>query len=205
MKKVIATLVVNLGMSMSSFAAVDARLEDLYQKAVSDGGTAIRESYEYFKLAQEQDPGDPVALFYLGASETLMASESWLPWNKVSYAENGIARMDKALMMMEELKNPGLSVEGIPHDLLFKGIAATTFTKVPKFFNAFDRGYGLYHELMADPRIAQMPPNAISWIYCGALQAAELLEDTELATSWKAKGASRGTVNSCEDNKGTGQ
>lgn len=200
MKNVITAVLINLGMSATAFAAVDAQMEALYDKAVNEGGDAIIESYESFKAAQSKDPSDPATLFYLGASEALMAKESWLPWRKVSYAENGIARMDKALMMMEDLENPGRSAKGMPRDLLFKGIAATTFTKVPNFFNAFERGFGLYHELINDPRLSYMPPQAVSWIYCGALQAAASHGDQGLADKWNASASDRGIATPCEGN-----
>ncbi|WP_444885534.1 hypothetical protein [Microbulbifer sp. PSTR4-B] len=198
MKKIIAAALIQLGMSTSAFAAVDAQLEGLYNKAAQQGGDAIEVSYEAFKIAQQQDPTDPAALFYLGASETLMAKESWLPWKKVSYAENGIARMDKALLMLEELENPGRSARGVPRDLLFKGIAATTFTKVPAFFNAFDRGFELYGELMNDPRLSHMPVQAVSWIYCGALEAADLGEKSDQKSEWQAKVNTRGALALCK-------
>ncbi|AWF80694.1 hypothetical protein BTJ40_07620 [Microbulbifer sp. A4B17] len=199
MKKLIAVLIMNLGMSISSFAAVDAQMEGLYQKATKQGGDAVEESYEIFKLAQKEDPTDPVVLFYLGASETLMAKESLLPWRKVSYAENGIARMDKALTMIEEMEDPGRPSHGVPQDILLKGIAATTFTKVPKFFNAFDRGFELYRELMSDPRMGYLPPSATRWVYCGAVQAAGLQNNSKLANSWKAKARDNGISSPCRD------
>ncbi|WP_445360023.1 hypothetical protein ACJJIL_14490 [Microbulbifer sp. EKSA005] len=201
MKRLLVIMALNLGVSVSSFAAQDAKMEDLYQKAAAQGGAAIEESYEAFKTLQKDNPSDPIVLFYLGASETLMAKESWLPWRKVSYAENGIARMDKALTIIEEMDNPGRSSQGMPQDLLLKGIAATTFTKVPKLFNSFDRGFELYHELMGDPRIGYMPPDATRWIYCGALQAAELGGDKELVNLWGAKAESHGISNPCDDVK----
>ncbi|WP_445358717.1 hypothetical protein [Microbulbifer sp. ANSA005] len=201
MKRLLVIMALNLGVSVSSLAAQDAQMEGLYQKAAAQGGAAIEESYEAFKALQKDNPSDPIALFYLGASETLMAKESWLPWRKVSYAENGIARMDKALTIIEEMDNPGRSSQGMPQDLLLKGIAATTFTKVPKFFNSFDRGFELYHELMGDPRMGYMPPDATHWIYCGALQAAELEGDKELVNLWGAKAESHGISNPCGDVK----
>ncbi|WP_444944640.1 hypothetical protein ACJJIK_07555 [Microbulbifer sp. ZKSA006] len=205
MKKLIGALVVNLGVSLSSFAAVDAEMESLYQKAVRSGGDAVEASYEAFKLAQAEAPADPIALFYLGASETLMAKEAWLPWKKVGYAENGIARMDKALSMLEEMENPGRSSQGMPQDLLLKGIAAKTFTSVPKFFNAFDRGMELYRELMSDSRMGHMPANATRWIYCAAQQAAELEGNTKLASAWKTEGQDRGISNPCADDLSSDQ
>ncbi|WP_444932679.1 hypothetical protein [Microbulbifer sp. JTAC008] len=201
MKRLLVIMALNLGVSVSSLAAQDAKMEDLYQKAAAQGGAAIEESYEAFKTLQKDNPSDPIVLFYLGASETLMAKESWLPWRKVSYAENGIARMDKALTIIEEMDNPGRSSQGMPQDLLLKGIAATTFTKVPKLFNSFDRGFELYHELMGDPRIGYMPPDATRWIYCGALQAAELEGDKALVNLWGAKAESHGISNPCGDVK----
>ncbi|WP_444916015.1 hypothetical protein [Microbulbifer sp. TRSA007] len=201
MKRLLVIMVLNLGVSVSSLAAQDAQMEGLYQKAAAQGGAAIEDSYEAFKILQKDNPSDPIVLFYLGASETLMAKESWLPWRKVSYAENGIARMDKALTIIEEMDNPGRSSQGMPQDLLLKGIAATTFTKVPKFFNSFDRGFELYHELMGDPRMGYMPPDATHWIYCGALQAAELEGDKELVNLWGAKAESHGISNPCGDVK----
>ncbi|WP_444927289.1 hypothetical protein ACJJI4_04985 [Microbulbifer sp. TRSA002] len=201
MKRLLVIMALNLGVSVSSIAAQDVQMEDLYQKAAAQGGAAIEDSYEVFKTLQKDNPSDPIALFYLGASETLMAKESWLPWRKVSYAENGIARMDKALTIIEEMDNPGRSSQGMPQDLLLKGIAAITFTKVPKFFNSFDRGFELYHELMGDPRMGYMPPDATHWIYCGALQAAELEGDKELVNLWGAKAESHGISNPCGDVK----
>ncbi|WP_299586010.1 hypothetical protein [uncultured Microbulbifer sp.] len=201
MKKIFAAVLIQLGMTTFAFATLDAQLEGLYNKAAQQGGDAIEASYEAFKVAQQKNPTDPAALFYLGASETLMAKESWLPWRKVGYAENGIARMDKALRMLEELENPGRSAKGMPRDLLFKGIAATTFTKVPAFFNAFDRGFELYGELMGDPRLSHMPVQAVSWIYCGALEAADLGEKSELKSEWQAEAKTRGALPLCQPDK----
>ncbi|WP_444957197.1 hypothetical protein [Microbulbifer sp. ZKSA002] len=201
MKRLLVIMALNLGVNVSSLAAQDAQMEDLYQKAAAQGGAAIEESYEAFKTLLKDNPSDPIVLFYLGASETLMAKESWLPWRKVSYAENGIARMDKALTIIEDMDNPGRSSQGMPQDLLLKGIAATTFTKVPKFFNSFDRGFELYHELMGDPRMGYMPPGATRWIYCGALQAAELEGNKELVNLWGAKAESHRISNPCGDVK----
>jgi len=185
--KTIACFAVLLA-SLSTHATVDQSMINLYQEAANRGGEAVEKSYETFKTARESDPADAVALFYLGASETLMARDSWLPWKKLSLAENGIARMDKALTLLTQGDTTGEQTQttqrGLPQDIVLKGIAAATFTQMPEFFNTFERGYSLYHSLMNDSRLARVPAQHLSWIYCGALDAAVNNADLTQANTW---------------------
>ena len=65
-------------------------------KATKDADTFAPKALQSLKKAHELNPEDTVTLCYLGGATTLMANTTWNPIKKSSYANNGIAMMDKA-------------------------------------------------------------------------------------------------------------
>lgn len=66
-------------------------------KATGDAETFAPKALQVLEKTHKINPEDPVALCYLGSTTTLMANTTWNPIKKSSYANKGIAMMDKAV------------------------------------------------------------------------------------------------------------
>ncbi len=166
-----------------SHAELDEALINEYNRVAQGESDQVEELFEQLDRAHKTDPADPVALFYFGASGTLMGRESWMPWNKLSYTENGLARMDKALSMLSEDPDQP-AIDQLPQDLYLKASAAIVFTDVPEMFSYFERGYGLFQEVFDDPRFSAIPLREKTWIYYYAIKAADSKGDVDNLNNW---------------------
>ena len=66
-------------------------------RAEKDAKKYARRAVEWLSKAHEIDKSDNETLCYLGSANTLMANTTWNPMRKLSYANRGIALMDKAV------------------------------------------------------------------------------------------------------------
>ncbi|MGY5450489.1 hypothetical protein ACVFI8_06025 [Agarivorans sp. MS3-6] len=172
--------------SYSAQATVDEQLLDRYFTAAQGDYSELNQVYKDLQHANQQQPSDPWALFYLGASETLKGDDAWLPWSKLSYTEDGLARMDKALSMIDD-SHWQQQYRYLPKAIYMQATAAVTFTSVPTFFNYQERGMELFDQVLSDSRFLQSPAQATSWVYRYAIEAALNAEQTALAEQWFAQ------------------
>jgi hypothetical protein len=86
----------------------------------------------------------------------MLATTTWLPWKKLSYAEDGLARLDKALALLTPTNGTALT-HGVPTALSVKLVAANTFLAVPGFMNRHDRGERLLNQVLSDPLLVSAP------------------------------------------------
>ncbi|OPX55819.1 hypothetical protein SAMN02745127_00982 [Oceanospirillum multiglobuliferum] len=162
------------------------QVADYYRIAQSDGDEGLDELYDAVQKAQQKSPSDATSLFYLGAVETLVGREAFMPWTKLNATENGLARMDKALNALSEQEASEL-YQGLNKALHLQALAATTFSKVPAFFGYQGRGFQLFQQVLSDPRLKQAPTEAVDWIYVSAIQAALAQKETAQAQHWLAQ------------------
>jgi hypothetical protein len=93
---------------------------------------------------------------YTGAATTMKANATLLPWKKMSYAEEGLAMLDKALVMLAPAHDVPVQ-NGVPGSLEVRFVAASTFVAVPGFMNRGARGAKLLGEVQASPLFAAAP------------------------------------------------
>lgn len=138
----------------------------------SDGHAAPAAAVQAFAVLQGQEPANPVLLAYLGAATTLQARDTWLPWKKMGYADEGLALLDKALALLGSRHDAPLQ-HGTPAVLEVKFVAANSFLAVPGFMNRHERGRKLLAEVLASPLLAQAPLGfrGSAWL-AGAQEAA---------------------------------
>jgi hypothetical protein len=86
----------------------------------------------------------------------MKATTTWLPWKKMSYAEDGLALLDKALALLTSAHDAVLQ-HNLPAALEVKFVAANTFLAVPGFMNRGARGTKLLGEVLASPLFATSP------------------------------------------------
>ena len=132
---------------------------------------AIEPAASAFAALLKVEPANPVLMAYAGASTSLKATTTWLPWKKMGYAEDGMAQLDKALALLTPAHNAPLQ-RGVAPALEVRLVAANTFLAVPGFMNKGARGAKLLNEVLASPLLATAPLEfrAAVWL-AGAKQA----------------------------------
>lgn len=180
----LASLIAGLSLTGLAQAQVnDQQIATYYQIAQSDDDKGLDELYRSIQVSQQQSPTDMTSLFYLGAVETLVGREAFMPWTKLNATENGLARMEKALNGLSE-KEATQQYQGLNLVLHLQALAATTYTKVPEFFGYQARGYQLFQQVLSDPRLSGAPTASVDWIYLSAIQAALAQKEVAQAQQW---------------------
>ena len=169
-------LAVSFGLLLGSavHAVPDAQFEPAFQQFVQANRgeeAAIEKSADAFATLMKLDPGNPVLLAYAGAATSLRATTTMLPWKKMGYSEDGLALLDKALMLLTPAHDAILQ-HGVAGTLEVRFVAASTFLGVPGFMNRGARGTKLLGEVLSHPLFATSPLGFKGGVWLKAAQAA---------------------------------
>ena len=175
-------------------AAGDASFEVAYQhfrSATNGDGAALGKAGDEFDALLESEPTNPVLMAYAGATTAMKAGAAVLPWNKLSYAEDGLALLDKSLAMLTPAHDAPIQ-HGTAGSLEVRFVAANTFLAVPGFMNRGARGAKLLSEVLASPLFAQapLPFQGTVWMRAAALATQE--KRSEDARRWLNEVVSHG-------------
>ena len=146
-------------MVFGAVAVPDAQFQTAFKQFIqaSAGDTAaIDQAAKAFSGLLHNEPTNPVLLAYTGAATSMKAVTTMLPWKKMSYAEDGLAQLDKALAMLNP-SHDAVVQNGTPGVLDVKFVAANTFLAVPSFMNRKERGTKLLGEVLASPLFTTAP------------------------------------------------
>ncbi|HEY6354338.1 MAG TPA: hypothetical protein VIY30_07600 [Burkholderiaceae bacterium] len=145
-----------------------------FQRAAAGDESAIDLAVKQFASLAEADPADPVMLAYSGAATALQARAAMLPWKKMSYADEGLARIDKALALLQPAHDTLLH-RGTPASLEARFVAANTFLGMPAMFNRGARGRSLLEQVLQSPLLATspLPFRGSVWLRAGVAAAAD--------------------------------
>ena len=155
----LAASAVVLLLSGSAWAVPAAQFDSAFEtftQARAGNSNAIDKSAESFAALLKAEPVNPLLMAYAGASTAMRANTTWLPWKKMTYAEDGLALLDKALALLNASHHVP-PIKGVPAALEVRLIAANTFLAVPGFMNRGARGAKLLTELVASPLLASTP------------------------------------------------
>jgi hypothetical protein len=153
------TLATAATLATSAMAATSAQFDTafaLFQQARTNDESAIDKSALAFEALLKAEPINPVLMSYAGAATAMRANTTWLPWKKMTYAEDGMALLDKALAMLTAAHNAPLQ-HHVPAVLEVRFVAANTFLAVPGFMNRGARGAKLLDDILASPLLAASP------------------------------------------------
>lgn len=160
----------------SSYAASPDYLAafQTFQRAVAGDTSAVEPAAEQFSALSRARPGDPLTLAYAGSATAMRATTTLLPWRKMSYAEDGLAQLDKALALLQPAHDT-LLVRGTPLSLETRFTAATTFLTLPSMFNRNARGAKLLSEVLQSPLLASsaLPFRGAVYLRAGKLAQQE--------------------------------
>ena len=172
-----ACLVVFAG---AATAVPETGLQSAYSQfvqATSGDEGAIDRAAEAFSALLKAEPANPVLLAYAGAATTMKATTTWLPWKKMTYAEDGLAQLDKALALLNASHNAGM-LNGAPGVLIVKFLAANTFLAVPGFMNRGERGAKLLGDVVSSPLLASTSPSFKGSVWLKAATQASSAKNT---------------------------
>lgn len=157
----------------NAHAVPDAQFQPAFATFMqaADGNTpAIDKAADAFAALLKAEPTNPVLLAYTGAATSMKSNTTMLPWKKMSYAEDGLAQIDKALAMLTPAHSAVVQ-NGTPGNLEVKLVAANTFLAVPGFMNRHERGVKLVKELLASTALGSTPASFQAAVNKAAVQA----------------------------------
>jgi hypothetical protein len=145
-----------------------------FMQASAGDSSAVEPAAQAFGALLRAAPGDPVLMAYAGAATSMQARTTWLPWKKMTYAEDGLALIDKALALLTP-EHDAVLHNSTPGALEVRFVAASTFLAVPAFMNRGARGAKLLADVLASPLFAQAPLGfqGSVWMRAAALAAQE--------------------------------
>jgi hypothetical protein len=170
---------------------VSAAPEAAFQSAfavfnrASAGGdySAVDEAASAFETLRLSEPANPVLLAYAGASLAMRAGTTMMPWKKMSYAEDGLAEIDKAIAMLTPAHDAPIQ-HATPGSLEVKFVAANTFLAVPGFMNRAARGRKLLDEVLASPLLDAAPLSFAGTVWMRAATLATKEQRSADARKW---------------------
>ena len=172
---------------LSVLAMDDATFIDastLLQKAQNGGDeTTIEANAERWQALVKADPTDPVARAYAGSAVTMQATTTRLPWRKMSFAEDGLALIDKALAQLDPEHETQL-LAGTPKALLVRFTAASTFLALPAMFNRGPRGEAELQAVLKHPALGASSLGFRGAVWLRAGLTAEKAGDKAAARQW---------------------
>jgi len=187
MRQVISLVIATTLCVSAAFAETvntTAELDQAYQQylAGADGEKgSVDAAVETFTTLHDERPDDPLVMVLLGGSQTLQGRDAWMPWNKMSFTEEGLAAMGKAQQLLEPKHDEQL-FDGLPGSLQVKALAGITFTQVPDFFGRFEQGYQLLLEVSQSELLDDIPAASHSHIHFFAASAAQKADEKERQT-----------------------
>lgn len=145
-----------------------------FQRAAAGDEAAVDAAAKQFAGLADADPSDPLLLAYSGATSALRARAAVLPWKKLSLADEGLARIDKALALLQPAHD-ALLHRGTPTSLETRFVAANTFLGMPSMFNRGARGRSLLDQVLQSPQFAAspLPFRGTVWLRAGVAAAAD--------------------------------
>jgi len=158
-KRVLLITVATISLVCNVQAAAQAPFDSAYAvftQARVGNEIAIHQAATAFTSLHSAEPSNPVLMAYAGAATSMRANTTWLPWKKMSFAEDGMALLDKALAMLTPAHNAPFQ-RNVPAALEVRFIAANTFLAVPGFMNRGARGSKLLGEILVSPLLVNAP------------------------------------------------
>ena len=130
-----------------------------FQRAVNGDDSAIEPAANEWRALSTAEPTDPLLRAYAGASTSMLAKTTLLPWRKMGLAEDGLALIDKALAQLTPAHDAQV-VQGAPVGLHTRFVAASTFLALPSMLNRGARGAKLLDEVAHSPSLAAAEPGS---------------------------------------------
>ena len=149
----------------------------------------IEQTAQEFQQLLAAEPGNPLLMAYAGASTARLATTTMFPWKKMSYAEDGMAKLDKALQITANADNDAASHSpamhgSVPVTLEVKFVAANTFLALPGFMNRASQGQKLLNDVLQQAQFATTASSFRGAVWLRAATLALEQKHPELAKTY---------------------
>ena len=144
--------------------------------AVDDDDDALDEAFDAFQRLSQAHPSDALLLAYYGSTEAMQGGAAFWPWKKMDLANAGMAKIDKALIMMETNADERV-IDGLAVTLEARLVAMSTYLAVPGFFNRLESADEAYQAAVQSPEFEQAPAHVRAQLWFSGAQIAERVED----------------------------
>lgn len=124
---------------------------NIFLQAVDGDKRAVRIAANRFRSLNLSNPKDPVFLAYYGASITLKGRDAAKGIDKQRLTEDGLGKIDRALKLLSDTNHYPSS-----RRLETLLVAANSFIHIPSFFNRYERGKRLLHEILEHNEFNEM-------------------------------------------------
>ncbi|NOY63523.1 MAG: hypothetical protein GXP10_10325 [Gammaproteobacteria bacterium] len=142
---------------------------EVYLKATDGNARAVRKAIKGARVLESRHGKSPLVLAYKGGALALRGSNAAKrPLDRMRETEEGLVVLDRALRMLS--KHKGGYLEAIETRL----VAAFIFINLPDSrFHRLKAGDRLIEQLLAHPKLMQMPQSLQASIYFAAATSAE--------------------------------
>ncbi|WP_163391233.1 hypothetical protein [Enterovibrio norvegicus] len=158
-------------------------LQDTYMVAVDGNRKASEQVLKAVESLLHQYPDDPLLTAYYGSALAIKARDTWIPWYRTDFTQQGIDSLNKALSQLSE-RSYSTPYYGLNEGFYIQSLAAMTFINMPDYFHQSSRGYALLKDIMSSENFQYYPFAPRAWIHFGAVQAALALNNTADASKW---------------------
>ena len=169
-------------LALTAFSAQALDFDELQQArsyfagALDDDDDALDQAFDAFQELSQAHPSDALLLAYYGSTEAMQGGAAFWPWKKMELANAGMAKIDKALIMLESSVDERV-IENIPVSLEARLVAISTFLAVPGFFNRLESADEAYQAAVQSPEFEQAPTHMRAQLWFTGAQIAERVED----------------------------
>ncbi|PXX43285.1 hypothetical protein [Undibacterium pigrum] len=156
-KKFLLASSLMLAFTTQAMAFSEPQFQTAFQQFTQSAKGNEEAAANAFSELLKQDPTSPLIMAYAGASTGKLAVTTMFPWKKMSYAEDGMAMLEKALQLAAANEN-AQGHGSTPVILEVKYVAASTFLAVPAFMNRGPRGLKLLNEVLEHKQFDKAEP-----------------------------------------------
>ncbi|MEK0161980.1 hypothetical protein WLQ65_23020 [Pseudoalteromonas piscicida] len=162
-----------LNLNVEAANTIPELVIEAYQAGLQGSQEQNQLAFNALKEINDKSP-NPVVLAMLGSAETTQARYTNKPWQKMQFAEKGMAKLSKAIKQAKSLPYPLQARVNVT--------AGCTFAQVPKMMNRAEHGsYLLKKVINESEQFKQLAPSLQINAYRCAAAAAEKLDDAEQA------------------------
>lgn len=158
-------------------------LQETYMVAVEGNRKASEQVIKAVENLLHQYPNDALLTAYYGSALAIKARDTWIPWYRADYTQQGIHHLNEALVLISE-RNYATPYSGLNEGFYIQSIVAMTFINMPEHAHQTSRGYTLLNDIMSSECFQYYPFAPRAWIHFGAVQAALKLNNTSDAAKW---------------------
>ncbi len=150
----------------------EEKFQEAFSYFIAPSGKGNEEkSADLFSALLTSHPKNVLLLAYAGAATSRLAVTTIFPWKKMSYAEEGLAMMDKSLQIIKSNEAQGMHAS-TPVHLEVKWVAVRSFLAMPGFMNRAGKGRQLLNDILEHKQFQETSYSFQSQVWMSAAKVA---------------------------------